>query len=33
MPLAAMLSLLSVRALRVGARAARALEQNEPVTS
>ena len=32
-PLAAMLSLLSVRALRVGARAARAMEQNAPVTS
>ncbi|MGD0594806.1 MAG: hypothetical protein ABSB54_14140 [Acidimicrobiales bacterium] len=32
-PLAAMLSLLSVRALRIGARAARALEQNAPVTS
>ncbi len=33
LPLAVMLSLLSVRALRVGARAARAMEQNAPVTS
>jgi hypothetical protein len=32
-PLAAMLGLLSVRALRVGARAARALGQNAPLTS
>jgi hypothetical protein len=33
LPLAVMLSLLSVRALRVVARAARAMEQNAPVTS
>ena len=33
LPLAVMLSLLSVRALRVGARATRAMEQNAPVTS